>query len=60
VGNAMDNAGWNLEYVTENVRDYREGFDNSLVFINGKWHQNDPQERKEPVVDIPLYTYNKN
>jgi len=57
---ALDSAGFSLDDVTENIRDYRRGFDNSLVFINGKWHQNEPQEKKEPVVDIPIYSYNQN
>ena len=57
---ALDNAGFSLDDVIENIRDYRKGFSDELVFINGKWHQNDPEKRKEPVVEIPIYSYNQN
>lgn len=57
---ALDHAGYNLDYVAENIRDYRQGFDDSLVFIGGKWHENTPEKRNKPTIDIPIYSYNQN
>jgi hypothetical protein len=57
IGNALDNAGYDLDYVTENIRDYREGMDNSLEFINGKWHEKIKPEIK---VKIDNYEFNAN
>ena len=56
IGNALDNAGYGLDYVTENVRGYREGMDNSLEFISGKWH-----ERTKPEVKVTIdnHEFNK-
>lgn len=43
---AMDSEGWDIKYVAENVRDYREGIDSSLEFINGKWYPKEIPEVK--------------
>ena len=37
VENALDNAGFSTEWITENIRDHRKGHDDSLEFLNGKW-----------------------
>lgn len=57
---AMNGAEWDLDYVVTNIRDYREGFDNSMVFINGQWYQNEPQDENKSIVDIVIHNYNQN
>lgn len=54
IENALDNAGYSLEFIQENVRDHREGFDDSLEFIKGKWY---PKVAK---VKIPMVHPNLN
>lgn len=57
VGNALDTAGYNLDYVVEHVQDYREGVDDSLKYVNGQWI-----EKNKPTisVDDSIYTYHNN
>lgn len=54
VQNALDNAGWDLDYVTKNIRDYREGFSTDLQFIKGKWYEKDSK------VTISIQEINQN
>ena len=54
IENALDSAGYNLEYVSENVKDYREGLTDSLKFINGKWYDKDSK------VTIPIQEIHQN
>ena len=50
---ALDKAGYNLDYVTENIRDYREGLDDtSLKFINGKWYPNEESLSKTIALEM--------
>jgi len=55
---ALDNGEYNLEYITENIRDYRPGADDSLEFINGKWCP----KYVPAIVKLTMnqYEYNKN
>lgn len=55
---ALSAAGFTTEWITENIRDYREGYDYSLEFINGKWHPR--KEKPIAQVDIPILEVFKN
>jgi len=51
--NALDKAGYNLDYIAENIRDYREGLDDtSLNFINGEWRLNEESLSKTIALEM--------
>ena len=37
--NALDNAEYSTAQVADEIRDFRKGYDQSLEFKNGKWHE---------------------
>jgi len=58
IENALDLEGFALDYIVNNVKDYREGFDDdSLTFINGKWHPKKPQKE---TTDVGKYNFSNN
>jgi hypothetical protein len=49
VDDALTSAGYTTKQVIEEIRFCRKGFDDSLEFINGKWHT-----KNKPKVEIKV------
>lgn len=55
IEDALDNAGFSMDQVIEQICHYRKGFSNELEFIDGKW-----KPRSTINVNTQLNEFNKN